>query len=101
MYTIIILFIVLYGLDIWSHTLNQEPRLRLFEQRVLSRTLVPMMEKVTGGCRKLCNEELNVIRMKCYSMRYVGHVACMGEKRDAYGKVIDRRPQKILWDPRF
>jgi hypothetical protein len=59
---------------------------------------------VTGGWRKLHNEELhnlysspNIIRMiKSRRMRWAGHVARMGERRNAYrilvGKPERRRP---------
>jgi hypothetical protein len=58
---------------------------------------------VTGEWRKLHNEELhnlyspNMIRMiKLRRMRWTGHVARMGEKRNAYrllvGKSEERRP---------
>lgn len=69
---------------------------------MLSRLFGPKREKVTGDCRKLCNEGPSMIRMiKCWSMRYVGHVECVGQKRDAYGKLIHRTPQNILWNPGF
>jgi hypothetical protein len=57
-----------------------------------------------GGCRKLHNEELHnlysspsIIRMiKSRRMRWVGHVTCMEEKRNAYmilvGKLEGKRP---------
>jgi hypothetical protein len=59
---------------------------------------------VTGEWRKLHNEELhnlysspNIIRlMKSRRMRWAGHVARMGEKRNAYrilvGKPEGKRP---------
>jgi hypothetical protein len=57
----------------------------LFENRELR-------DKVTGGWRKLHNEELrelysspSIIRMiKSRMMRRLGHVAGMGEKRNVY-----------------
>jgi hypothetical protein len=56
---------------------------------------------VTGGWRKLHNEELHnmysspsIIRMiKSMRMRWAGHVARMGEKRNAY-RVMTRKPKK-------
>jgi hypothetical protein len=60
--------------------------------------------EVTGGCRKLRNEELhnlysspNIIRIiKSRRMRWAGHVAPMGSKRNAYrilvGKPEEKRP---------
>ena len=52
----------------------------------------PKREKVTGKWRKLHNEELNdlycspnIVRMiKSRKIRWVGHVACMGERRGVY-----------------
>jgi hypothetical protein len=60
--------------------------------------------EVTGDCRKLHNEELHrlysapsIIRMiKSRRMRWAGHVARMGEERNAYrilvGKPEGKRP---------
>jgi hypothetical protein len=55
---------------------------------------------VTGGWRKLHNEELhnlysspNIIRMiKSRMMRWAGHVACMKAKRNAY-KILVGKPE--------
>jgi hypothetical protein len=67
-------------------TLREEHRPRVFEN-----IFRPERVEVTGGWRKLRNEELhnlysspNIIRMmKSRRMRWAGHVARMGEKRDA------------------
>jgi hypothetical protein len=40
-------------------TLREEHRLRLFESRVMRRLFGPKRDKLTGGCRKLHNEELH------------------------------------------
>jgi hypothetical protein len=53
---------------------------------------------VTGGWRKLHNEELHglysspsIIRViKARRMRWAGHVACIGEVRDAYNISVGR-----------
>jgi hypothetical protein len=50
---------VLYGCETWSLTLREEHRLRVFENRVLRRIFGPKRDEVTGGCRKLRNEELH------------------------------------------
>jgi hypothetical protein len=42
-----------------SLTLTEEHRLRVFENRVLRRIFGPKRDKVTGGWRKLHNEELH------------------------------------------
>jgi hypothetical protein len=39
-------------------TLWEEHRLRVFENRALRRIFGPKRDEVTGGCRKLHNEEL-------------------------------------------
>jgi hypothetical protein len=58
---------------------------------VLRRIVGPRRDEVTGECRKLHNEELldfysspSIIRIiKSRRMRRAGHVARMGEKRNA------------------
>jgi hypothetical protein len=50
--------VVLYGCETWSLTLREEHRLRVFENRVLRRIFGPKGDEVTGGWRKLHNEEL-------------------------------------------
>jgi hypothetical protein len=64
----------------------------VFENRVLRRIFGPKRDEVTGGWRKLHNEEHNnlysspsIIRMtKSRRMRWAGHVARMGAKRNTY-----------------
>jgi hypothetical protein len=59
-----------------------------------------MRDEVTGGWRKLHNEELHdlysspsIIRiMKSRRMRWAGHVERMGEKRNVY-KLLIRKPE--------
>jgi hypothetical protein len=106
-YKTIILLVVLYGCETWSLTLREEHRLGVFEKRVLRRIFGPKRDEVTGEWRKLHNEELHdlysspsTIRiMKSRRMRWAGHVARMGEKRNAYrllvGKSGGRRPLGI------
>jgi hypothetical protein len=63
----------------------------VFENRVLRRIFGPKRDEVTGGWRKLHNEELHnlysspsIIRMtKSRRMRWPGHVTRMWEKRNA------------------
>jgi hypothetical protein len=76
----------------------------VLENRVLRRIFGPKRYGVTGGWRKLHNEELHnlysspsIIRiMKSRTMRWAGHVARMGEKRNVYkllvGKPKGKRP---------
>jgi hypothetical protein len=51
--------VVLYGCEIWSLTLREERRLRVFENRVLRRVFGPKRDGVTREWRKLHNEELD------------------------------------------
>jgi hypothetical protein len=89
-YKTIILPVVLYGCETWSLTVKEEHKLRVFENRVLRRIFLPKRDGVTGGWRKLYNEELHnlysspsIIRIiKSRRMRWAGHVARMGEKRN-------------------
>jgi hypothetical protein len=58
-YKTIILPVVLYGCETLSLTLREEHRLRVFENRVLTRIFGPERDEVTGDWRKLPNEELH------------------------------------------
>jgi hypothetical protein len=76
----------------------------VFENRVPKRIFGLKRDEETGEWRKLHNEELrdlysspSIIRIiKSRRMRWAGHVACMGEKRNAYsllvGKPEGKRP---------
>jgi hypothetical protein len=78
--------LVLYGCESWSLILREDCRLRVFENRVLRRIFRPKRDEVTGGWRKLHNEELNnlyfsptiVQVIKSRLMRWAGHVARIG-----------------------
>jgi hypothetical protein len=89
----------LYGCETWSLTLREKHGLRVFENRVRRRIFRPKREEVAGGWRRLHNEKLpnlyaslNIIRVIKPSMRWAGHVACMGEMRHAY-KVLVRKAE--------
>jgi hypothetical protein len=56
-YKTIILPVILYGYETWSLALREEHRLRVFENKVLRRIFGPKRDEVTGGWRKLHNEE--------------------------------------------
>jgi len=76
----------------------------VFENRVLRRTFGPKRGELTEEWKKLHNEELNDLYcspnvigvIKSRRMRWVGHVACMGERGGAYrvlvGKPEGKRP---------
>jgi hypothetical protein len=83
------------------------------ENRVLRRIFVPKRDEVTGGCRKLHNEELHnlysspsIIRMiKSKMIKWARHIACMGEKNNScrilVGKPERERPvgrPKCRWE---
>jgi hypothetical protein len=82
--------VVLYG---WSLTLREEHILRVFENRELRTIFGLNRNEVTGGWAKLHNEELynlypspSIMRMiKSRRMRWAGHTARMGQKRNAVG----------------
>jgi hypothetical protein len=96
--------VVLYGCETWSPTLREEDRLRVFENRVLRRIFGLKRDEVTGEWRKLHNEKLRDLYsspsinriIKSRRMRWAGHVARMGEERNAYrllvGKPEGKRP---------
>ena len=83
--------VFLYGCESWSLTLEEEHRLRLFENRVLRKIFGPKRGEI-GELRKLRNEELhdmysspNIIRViKSRIMRRMGHAALVGERRGTY-----------------
>jgi hypothetical protein len=87
----------------------------MFENMVLPRSFGPKTAGVTGGWRKLHNEELHdlysspsIIRIiKSRRMRWAGHVARMGEKMNVkkytlarnafYVKYIPVAGRGVLW----
>jgi hypothetical protein len=70
----------------------------VFQNRVLREIFGPKRDEVTGEWRKLHSGELNdlycslnIVRViKSRGMRRAGHVACMGDGRDAYRILIGR-----------
>ncbi|KAJ4448583.1 hypothetical protein ANN_10602 [Periplaneta americana] len=96
----VILPVVLYGCETWTLTLREEQRLRVFENKVLRKIFGAKRDEVTGEWRKLHNTELlalytspDIIRtIKSRRLRWTGHVARMGESRNAY-RVLVGRPE--------
>jgi hypothetical protein len=81
--------------------LREEHRLRVFQNRVLRKIFGPKREE-DGSWRKLHNDELhslyfspNIVRViKSRRMRWVGHVAHMGEGRGVYRVLVGRPEEK-------
>jgi len=99
-YRTIILPVALYGCETLSLILREERRLWVFENRVLRRVFVSKRDEVTGEWKKLHNEELRDIYhlpifvrvIKSRRMRWVGHVARMGEGRVVH-RVLVGKPE--------
>ena len=84
--------VVLYGCEIWSLTLRDERRLRVFENMVLRRIFGLRRDEVTEEWSRLHNEKLNdlysspnIVRVIKSRIEWAGHVARMGEERRMQG----------------
>jgi hypothetical protein len=92
----------MYGCETWSLTLREEHRLRVLVNRVLRIIFEPERDEVTGGWRKLHNEEIHnlypwpsiIIMIKSRSMRWVGHV---GEKMNAYRILVGKSEGTLFY----
>jgi hypothetical protein len=69
----------------------------VFKNRALRRVFWPTRMAVTGDFRKLYEEELrdlyspNIIRLiKSWRIRWAGHVARMGETRNAFSVLVGK-----------
>jgi hypothetical protein len=99
LYRTILFPVVLYECETWWLGLKEERRLKLFENRVL-RIFGPKRDEVTREWGKLHNEEINdlysspnIFRViKSRRMRWVGHVARMGERRCVY-RILVGKPE--------
>ena len=99
-YTELILSAVLYGCETWSLTLREARRLSVFENRVLRKIFGAERDGVSGEWRNMHNDDLhdlycspNIVRViKPRRMRWVGHVACMEERRGVY-MILVRKPE--------
>ncbi|KAJ4446968.1 hypothetical protein ANN_13670 [Periplaneta americana] len=108
-YKTVILPVFLYGCETWTITLREEHRLRVFENKVLRKIFGAKRDEVTGEWRKLHNAELHslysspdIIRnIKSRRLRWAGHVARMGESRNAYRMLVGRpEGKRLLGRPR-
>jgi hypothetical protein len=81
-------------------TLREEHRLRVFENRVLRTILESKRDKVTGGWRKLHNEEFHILYSsrnivtlaKTWRIRWKGYVTSMGAERYKH--------KVLIWKPK-
>ncbi|KAJ4441834.1 hypothetical protein ANN_11693 [Periplaneta americana] len=97
-YKTIILPVVLHDCETWTLTLREEQRLRMFENKVLRKIFGAKRDEVTGEWRKLHNAKLHTLysspdiirNIKFRRLRWAGHVARMGESRNAYIVLVGR-----------
>ncbi|KAJ4433819.1 hypothetical protein ANN_16131 [Periplaneta americana] len=93
------LFCMVVKLD---HTLREEQRLRVFENKMIRKIFGAKRDEVTGEWKKLHNAELYVLfsspdimrNIKSRRLRWAGHVARMGESINAVlvGRPEGKRP---------
>ena len=98
----VILPIVVYGCEIWSLTLREERRLRVFENRVLRGIFGHKRNDIAGEWKTIhvalndlyCSPN-NVRVIKKRRITWAGHVECIGARRGVYsvlvGKPVGRR----------
>jgi hypothetical protein len=91
----------------WAVTPREKRNMKVFEDRLQRKIFGPTWDEVTGD--KLHNEESNdlcsspnIFRViKPRRMRWVGHVACTGEKKGGYRVIVGRpeaqRPRVRPW----
>jgi hypothetical protein len=58
MYNTMTLSVVLQGYEMWSVIFRGKHKLKILENRRITKTFVPKIKEVTGKWRKICNEEL-------------------------------------------
>jgi len=74
----------------------------VFSNKVLRRIVGTKRDEITGEGRKLHNEKLNdlysppnvILVIKLRRMRWVGHVACTGERRSVYRVLVGK---ETIW----
>ncbi|KAJ4433430.1 hypothetical protein ANN_15689 [Periplaneta americana] len=100
--TNLLVSVFLYGCETWPLTLREEQRLRVFENKVLRKIFGAKRDEVTGEWRKLHYAEVHTLysspdiirNIKSRRLRWAGHVARMGECRNAYRMFIVRSEGK-------
>jgi len=83
--------------------MREERKLREFDNVLLRRIFGPRRDEVTGDWSRLHNEEqnefyssTNIVRViKSRRMRWVGHVARMGDERGVYRVLLGKPEGKI------
>ncbi|KAJ4429997.1 hypothetical protein ANN_22201 [Periplaneta americana] len=88
------------GENVGKNPTREEHKLRVFENKVLRKIFGAKKDEVTGEWRKLHNTELHALysspdiirNIKSRRLRCAGHVARMGESRNAY-RVLVGRPE--------
>jgi hypothetical protein len=98
-----------FGCEAWILILREEHKLKVFEKRVLRRIFGSKMDEIRGCWRKMHYKGLhnlysspNIIRIiKSRRMRWTGHAARMGQKRNAYRDfVVKPKGKRPLERPR-
>ena len=85
--------------------LQEERKLRVFENMVLRRIFGPRRDEVMGEWRRVHSEEPNdlysspnIVRViKSRRMRWAGHVARMGEERGLYRVLVGKPEGRNQW----
>ncbi|KAJ4441605.1 hypothetical protein ANN_11461 [Periplaneta americana] len=88
--------------ETWTLTLREEHRLRVFDNKVLRKIFGAKRDEVTGEWKKLRNKEMHALysspdiirNIKSRRLRWAGHVARMGESRNAYRVLVGRSEGK-------
>jgi len=104
-YRTLILPVVLFGCETWSHTIRKEHGLRVFDNRVLRRIFEPKRNEATEEWKRLHKEELydlcsstNVMRL--IKARLAWHVALRRNSRRAYRVLVGKPEENIDADGR-
>jgi type II secretory pathway component PulL len=77
-YRSIILSVLLYEYETWSHMLREEHRLRVSENRLFKSIFRPKRGEVTEGWRKWHNDELHSLYSSANNIRVIKSVEFLG-----------------------